>query len=266
MANAQFLDSIPPWLFFALTAIISLLSIEAGLRLGRRRRRLAEHEEGGPVGSVIGATLGLLAFMLAFTFGMTASRFDTRKQLLLDEVNAIGTTYLRTGLLLEPHRTQTRRLLREYVEIRAGLPSLIGQPDAVRDAIARSEAVQDSLWSQAEALAEANRSSEMDALFISALNDMIDLHTRRVVVGTQYRIPVVVWSVLYLVSVLAMASVGFQFGLTGKRSPQASVVLVVAFSSVIFLICIVDRPGQGGFAVDHQPLIDLQKKMQAPGP
>ena len=42
-------------------------------------------------------------------------------QLLLDEVNAIGTTYLRAGLLLEPHQSEIRTLLREYVDIRVSL-------------------------------------------------------------------------------------------------------------------------------------------------
>ncbi len=64
-------------------------------------------------GSVIAVSLGLLAFMLAFTFGIAANRFDTRKQLVLDEINAIGTTYLRANTLPEPPRTKIRKLLRD---------------------------------------------------------------------------------------------------------------------------------------------------------
>jgi len=48
---------------------------------------------------MIAAILGLLAFRLAFTFGVAASRFDTRRELVLDEANAIGTTFLRAALL-----------------------------------------------------------------------------------------------------------------------------------------------------------------------
>ena len=61
-----------------------------------------------PVGAIVGAILGLLAFLLAFTFGMAASRFETRRELVLDEANAIGTTYLRAALLPEPHRVEVR--------------------------------------------------------------------------------------------------------------------------------------------------------------
>jgi hypothetical protein len=66
---------------------------------------------------MVGATLGLLAFILAFTFGLAAARFDTRRQLLLDEANAIGTTYLRAGMLPERGQ-QVRDLLRHYVAAR----------------------------------------------------------------------------------------------------------------------------------------------------
>jgi hypothetical protein len=202
--------------------------------------------------------------MMAFTFGIMAARFDTRKELLLDEVNAICTAYLRAGLLREPQRTETRRLMRQYVDLRVGLAMGKGGPETLREAIARSEAMQNSLWSHAEALAVADRSSQIDALFISALNETFDLHTKRVVVALQYRIPIVVWGVLLFVSVLSMAAVGFQFGLSGKRSLLANLALTLTFSAVTFLIFDLDRPTQGWFRVSQQPMIELQQKLNAP--
>ena len=80
-------------------------------------------EDDLPVNTIVGATLALLGFMLAFTFGFTASRFDSRKQLLLDEVNSIGTTFLRAGFLPEPHCTEVRGLIRKYVDLRIELAS-----------------------------------------------------------------------------------------------------------------------------------------------
>ena len=73
---------------------------------------------GVSVGAVVGATLGLLAFLLAFTFGMAADRFENRRHALVDETNAIETGYLRAELLIEPHRSEVRKILREYVEER----------------------------------------------------------------------------------------------------------------------------------------------------
>jgi hypothetical protein len=82
------LDILPFWRLLAATLLLVLLSVECGYRLGRYSRKRSEQEKEAPVGAMVGATLGLLAF----TFGLAATRFDTRRQVLLDEFNAIETT------------------------------------------------------------------------------------------------------------------------------------------------------------------------------
>ena len=106
------LDALPLWALFIFILVVVLLSVEGGYRLGKYRRSRREEEKEAPLGTMVGATLGLLAFILAFTFGLAAARFDSRRQVLLDEANAIGTTYLRAGMLPE-RGEQIRGLLRE---------------------------------------------------------------------------------------------------------------------------------------------------------
>src|SRR4051794_38485293 len=108
MQGHEPLDWLPLWAFFGTTVALTFLAVEAGFRLGRWRQGRSEHEREAPVGAIVGASLALLGFLLAFTFGMAASRFDTRRELVLDEANAIGTTYLRATLLSEPHATEVR--------------------------------------------------------------------------------------------------------------------------------------------------------------
>src|SRR5437870_1746641 len=108
------LDFFPLWALFLVTVTIVLISIEGGRRLARHHKlRLGEINE-IPVGTMVGAILGLLAFMLAFTFGFAGSRFEERKQVLIEESNSIGTAYLRAGLMPEPITTESRNILREY--------------------------------------------------------------------------------------------------------------------------------------------------------
>src|ERR1041385_3910873 len=114
MQNNLALDALPLWGLFIVILLVVLISVEFGYRLGRYRRSRREQEKEAPVGTMVGATLGLLAFILAFTFGLAANRFDIRRELLLDEANAIGTTYLRAGMLPERGQ-QVRDLLRAYV-------------------------------------------------------------------------------------------------------------------------------------------------------
>jgi len=256
------LEQIPLWGVFLLTVIMVLLSICFGTFLGSRRRRQPDHEAESSLGTIIGATLGLLAFMLAFTFGIAAGRLQTRMQLLLDEVNAIGTTYLRAGLLLEPHRSEIQKLLREYVDIRANLAkeSIPQQTKKLQEALSRSETLHDQMWSHVVAMAGADRNSEIDALFISSLNEMIDLHNSRVTV-VQYRIPMAIWYALYLITILSMVAVGYQAGLSGKSSLKAGIVLALTFSVVILLIADLDR-ATGSLRVSQQPMLEFQKKLQ----
>ena len=265
MKSDFWLDQIPLWSVFLLTVVVVLLSIRIGTLMGSRRRRKPDHETEASLGAIVGATLGLLAFMLAFTFGIAAERLQTRMQLLLDEVNAIGTTYLRADLLMEPHRSEIRKLLREYVDIRANLakedPSRL--MERLNEVISHSEAMQDQMWSHAVAIAKADRSSEIDALFISSLNEMIDLHNSRVTVA-MYRIPAILWNVLYFITIFSMVTVGYQAGLSGKSSLKISLVLALTFATVLLLIADLDRATEGSLRVSQLPMLELQKKMQTP--
>lgn len=260
------MDLIPSWLFGAAWCLLTLAAMEIGWRAGARQRRSADNPIESSVGSVAGAMLGLLAFIMAFTFGLAANRYDSRMQLLLEDVNSIRTAYARADLLREPHKSPSRALLREYVDLRADLASVSLHHDELVTLIARIELVQDELWAHATAVAEVERNSEIDALYIASLNDLIALHTKRVVFATQYRIPLLLWVVLGFVSALGMAAVGYQFGLSGGRSIFAAAILAVGFSAVILLIHELDRPLHGWIRVSQQPMIQLQHDMQSHSP
>ncbi len=258
MEAGGILDPFPLWALLAITLMVVLLAVEIGYRLARYRRRRSEEEKEAPVGAMVGATLGLLAFMLAFTFGLAASRFDDRRQVVLDEANAIGTTYLRAAMLPQPISTETRNLLREYVEIR--LEAV--QSGNVDQAIRRSEQVHNLLWSQAVAATEKDR-SPVTAIFIQSLNEVIDLHAKRVMAGLQSRVPGAIWLTLYLLAALAMASMGYHEGLTSAKRSVAVLALVLSFSVVLMLIVDLDRPGQGLLQVSQQSMIDLRNSISA---
>jgi hypothetical protein len=251
------LDQVPLPVLFITSVAVVLASITTGMRAGLYRRK-AGSEEAGSVGLVVGAVLAMLAFILAFTFGIAANRFDARKQLLLDEVNAIGTAVLRAGLLPEPQRAESRRLLKQYVDIRAG----VARPSSdIAKAIADSEGLHTQLWSQVAALPEADLNSHVGALFVESLNQVIDLHTSRVTVALQYRIPLLIWLGLFLMTVLAMVAVGYQFGLSGSRSVLVHVILAITFSLMVLLIADLDRATSGGLQLTQQPMLSLQREL-----
>jgi hypothetical protein len=252
------LDPFPLWTILPLTVVLALLSVELGYRLARYRQQRDLLEKESPLGGMVGATLGLLAFMLAFTFGLAGSRFEDRRQILLSEANAIGTTYLRAAMLPEPMRTESRNLLREYVDVRL---EAVQQPDKLEQALARSEALHNQLWSLAMGAVEKDRSA-ITGLFVQSLNEVIDLHATRVMAGLRSRVPAVIWIVLYLLGFFAMVLMGYQSGLADSRRSLAAVVLILGFSLVLYLIADLDRPGKGTLRVSQQSMIDLRNSMK----
>jgi hypothetical protein len=252
------LDAVPLWGLFAATVVIVLLSIEAGYWLGRYRRRRSEDEKEGPVGAIVAATLGLLAFILAFTFGMAAARFDARRQIVVEEANAIGTTYLRAGLLPDGRGVKIRKLLREYVDVR--LEAV--ETGNIEKALRHSDELHRELWKEAEAAGQEHPDSIVVGLFIQSLNETIDIHAKRILVAVRGRIPGVLWGALYLVTILTMAGVGYQGGLTKSKRTLAIVVLTMTFSAIMLLVADLDRPQEGLLRVSQQAMIELQNTME----
>jgi hypothetical protein len=254
------LDRCPLWALFVMTVLVIFLSIEIGFRSAHALGRRSESEQKWPLDEIEAATLSLLAFMLAFTFGLAASRFETRKSLVMDEANALGTTYLRAGILPEPDRTEIRNLLREYLDIRLHAV----QSAKVGEGIAGSEALQNRLWSEAAVVGEKNPGSVVIGLFIASLNEVIDLHTKRLT-QDRNRIPSSIWAALYVVSVLGMAEVGYHGGLNTTRRALSVIPLTISVSAVMLLIADLDRSQEGLLRVSPQPLIDLQNSWNGSG-
>lgn len=260
--SGDFLGDVPLWGIFVLQIIVTFASIEAGQWLGTRRARLPENERESEaaVSAVSGAVLALLAFILALTFGAAASRYDLRRDALMGDVNAIQTTYMRAGLVPEPHRTLTRSLLRDYVECRMSIGDVYGDPEQLASLRARTAAITSMMWTQAEQLA-AKDSNDIYALFSEGITDIVEYQNKRIAFGTNFRIPTFVWMILVLSSCISMFVIGFQFGITGRRSFPTQFALVLTFALVIQLIYDLDSPGKGYIHLNQQPMIDLYESI-----
>ena len=265
MFDAHWLNEFPLWVIFLITLLTVVLSIKVGIPLCRARSKSNTAEEDSAVNTAVTSSLALLAFILAFTFQMTGSRLDGRKQALIDAVNAIETTYLRADLIPEPHRSEVRELLKEYVDARI---DMMNTPDKLEERLRDSEAIQKKLWSQVAALAEADlKNPAVASKFIDSLNEMIDMQTTRVVLALIQRIPITMWVLLGTMTILAMISVGYLFGKSEKTNWVMVGVLALAFTCVLSLIIALDRSGSNPNAlikVNQKPMIDLHERLNAP--
>jgi hypothetical protein len=254
----EILDVIPLWCFPPLLLVVCILTLDVGYRLGNWRHARAADEKEAPVASMVGSVLGLLAFMLAFTFSMGATRFDTRRQAVLQEANAIGTTYLRSRLLPKPEGDEIATLLVRYTELRTRKLT----SESISDLLVESQRLQDEMWAKAVGAAEKTPGSITTGLFLESLNQTIDLHSERVFFGLYSRIPIVIWMMLFGLVVLGMISVGYQSGIAATRRSPAMFVLIFAFSCVLYLIIDLDRAHEGLVQVSQRAIVELYETMQ----
>jgi hypothetical protein len=157
-----------------------LVLLEIGRRIGVRR--LAKDPEGAMVGvgTVEGAVFGLLALLVAFTFSGAAARFDTRRQLIVEETNAIGTAYLRLDLLPAAAQPPLRERFRRYLAARLEAYRQLPDGAAATEALGRAAKLQEEIWTQAVAGSrEPDAHPDAAKLLLPALNAMIDITTTR---------------------------------------------------------------------------------------
>lgn len=247
---------------YLIFVVIVLLSIGAGYGLGHYIRQRQKPGTNVSLGTLIGALMALLGFVLAITFSMVSSRYSARKQLVLDEANAIGTAILRTDFLEEPQRSESRKLLIDYVDNRVQATQVTAAD--FQQIVTQSELLHDQLWSQAVQAANQVQDPEAYALYVESLNEVIDLHSERYYQGAVFRLSRGVWFVLGFTVVLVMLAVGYDFGIQESGSLLGSLVLALVFSALFLVILELNKSQiHQVFSVNQQPILDLQEKLKS---
>ena len=235
--------------------LVSAAAILACSEIGRRLGVRSSGRGGKSISTLESAILALLALMVGFTFAMALSRFDGRREAVLNEANAIGTAALRARLLPPPHRAETLKLLKEYVKIRIDITERPLSLETMNAAIARSNEIHEALWQQVKAVATKDTEMVPTGLFIQALNEMIDDHEKRLTAGRN-RVPNVVLLALYGLAAVASGFTGYASGIEARRSRLPVYITGIVLCAVILLIQDLDRPGAGFITISQQPMID----------
>ncbi len=243
----------------AITLFILLITVYIlGYRLRTRTLKKTTEHTVEDLGAINGTLLGLLALLLAFTFGMSNSRYDTRRQLVIEEANNIGTAILRTDIYPDSMRNLLRANLKEYVEARIAFYQAGMDVEKTVTEYIRAGEISNKIWSIAAAYAREDDITTRTSELIPALNAMIDITTTRRAAG-EATIPD---SIMYFLFILCLCS-SFLLGYDRKNKFDWIVVIGFALmlSATVFTIIDLDRPRSGLIDMDspNQKIIELRE-------
>lgn len=250
------IQSLPIYAIYFIIVFLILVSFEIGFRISYHLHGKSDLVESKTLGQISAALLGMLAFVLAFTFSMAASQNNKRKEMVLVEANALGTAYLRADLVDEIHGKELKQLLSEYVNMRL---EAIDKEKRARS-LERSKEIHRLLWKEVRLAAQANPNTNT-SLLVQSINEVIDVHEKRVKAALRDKIPNSIWFTLIAISIIAIYTIGIESGYSGHRRLIVIIPLALAFAALIALIAELNRPQQGIYKVAQDSMISLQKSM-----
>jgi len=236
---------------------------EFGFRSGSRKRD-SQDSYRSLVSGTSAAMLGLLALLLGFTLSMGVSRWDERRDVIVTESNAIGTLWLRAGLLEKPQRDGLRDALRDYADIRIALGGAGGAREAMRAARSRSEFLHTSIWSVVEQANQPGQSNAVLSSLISGANELIDIHELRTS-SIENFLPVALFILLIAIASVAIWFFAWSFGASSQGRRTAHLMLGILISAVLLVIMDVNRPQRGRITVGTESLQRVSESF-APNP
>jgi hypothetical protein len=239
-----------------------VLMVELGRRVGVRQR--AKLMEGGAagVGAVEAAIFALLGLLIAFTFQGAASRFDGRRDLIVQEANNIGTAWLRIDVLPASAQPAMRELFRKYLDSRLETYRKIPDMTAVRAELACTAQLQTEIWQ----LAMASHKEGMQGvgvILLPALNQMFDIVTTRTM-AAQTHPPHIVFIMLALLAFASAFLAGHGMAASSTRSWIHSIGFAAVLTLTVYVILDMEYPRLGLVRVDSfdRALVELRQSME----
>ena len=253
--------SLSSWAVLAILIAIIGGALTVGTAIGRWLR--ASSEEGHrSVGVAQGALLGLVGLLLAFGMSMAVGRYEHRRQLVVEEANAIGTAHLRAQLLQEPFRSRSLTLFATYADGAVELADQVPDSSGFSRASADLEAAARSLWQIAGEAVESDPTGTPPRLYVESLNEMFDDHAARLA-SLRNRVPSTVSILLVIASGVAVGVLAAYLAMLG-RGVSSALLAASIIVLILFVSFDLDRPRRGLITVPDTPLAEVQAQIHEP--
>lgn len=248
---------------FAATLFLGVLAcLRAGWLLGRRRLRDGDEDASAGLGAVEGAVFGLMGLLIAFTFTGAVDRFDHRRDLITEEVNAIGTAWLRLDLLDTETRGEVRPLFRRYVDAHFDLYAKANDAAAVTAELVKLNQLQNAIWQRLIEAARQDPTPRLTSSVLPPVNDMFDLANARLLATRQHP-PLIVYLMLGFLVLVSSLLAGFAMAKAKSQSRLHLIGFAAIVSACVYLILDMEYPRLGLVRVDDfdAALVALRESM-----
>jgi hypothetical protein len=245
-----------PILFVAL-----MLASAAGYGLSRRVVK-SGGGQGAGWGPLLGGASGLLGLLIAFTLAMATERYETRRELVVSEANALSTTYLRDSAYGGAAGARLDALIAQYGQARLAFFDA-GDDKARLDEVGRrTGALKDEIWKETVAAVLLPRQTAIDAMVLASTNEMFNVAASRMA-ARQLKVPQDVLWLLTFIAIGTSALCGYTLGLSGDRHMIATAALMAMISVSIATIVDLDTPTLGLIQVPQSPMINAVADLKA---
>ena len=244
-------------ILFAIVLGVTAVGVFAGRSLRHHSDTLRD-----PFSALQAALLGLVGLILAFGLALAVGRYESRRAAVVEDANAIGTTYLRAQTLMEPVRSESLELLVRYTDVSIRLSAAVPGSDTADRAIADGDELLYELWGLAGEALDRAPTDSAPRLYVETLNETIDMQTVRVA-GLNNRVPGAVLALEVGGAAIALGLLAFYLALVGRG--VLTVVLAAALVTLLLLVTFdLDRPTRGLIRVPDAPLVNLRASMELP--
>lgn len=206
--------------------------------------------------------LGVVGLILAFGLSLAVSRYEHRRAALVEEANAIGTTYLRAQTLVEPMRGGSLGLLVDYTESAVRLSEYVPGTPAEAAVIAEEDVLQRRLWALAGQALDGAPQDSAPRLYVETLNEMIDAQAARIA-ALNNQVPTAVLLLELLGAAVALGMLGAYLAVVG-RGVSGVFLAAVLVGFLLFVTCDLDRPTRGLIQIPDTVLTQQLESMQVP--
>lgn len=251
------------WVLALLLAVVIVGATVVGHLIGRSTRASSEDVR-EPFAVIQAALIGFMGLVLAFGISLAVGRYEARRAAVVDEANAIGTTYLRAQTLAEPVRTESLALLQRFAAISIEVSRTVPGSSAQQDAVAASGEVERRLWELAGRALDDAPTASAPRLYVESLNETFDAQSTRVY-GLLNRVPTAVLVLEVAGAAIALAALALHLAALG-RGVRTVLVAAVVVALTLLVTFDLDRPTRGLIRVPDEPLTHVRNSMTLPTP